>query len=342
MRWRLLIAVAAVGALIAPLPPALVERYYSRGLFPLIQPPLTTLSNGVPIALFDVFMGLLVLVLVVLTLRDLVARIGWGRRTARFALRLTTTLAVVYLLFLITWGLNYRRVPLRETLPFSMERVSPAAAFALARETVARLNTLHAPAHGLAWTEAGVLDSGLARAFASALPVVDGNRATRPARPKRSIFDLYFRRAGVSGMTDPFFLETLMPTSLLPVERPFVVAHEWSHLAGITDEGEANFVGWLACLRGDPSHQYSGWLFLYSEIVAALPRDARAGVMAELSAGPRADLDAIRARLQREIDPRLSAAGWQVYDQYLKANRVDAGTASYAEVVQLILGTQLR
>jgi hypothetical protein len=31
-----------------------------------------------------------------------------------------------------------------------------------------------------------------------------------------------------------------------------------------------------------------------------------------------------------------------VYDRYLKANRVGAGTASYAEVVQLVLGTGLR
>jgi hypothetical protein len=43
-------------------------------------------------------------------------------------------------------------------------------------------------------------------------------------------------------MTDPFFLETLVASDVLPFERPFLVAHEWSHLAGIADEGEANFV----------------------------------------------------------------------------------------------------
>jgi hypothetical protein len=65
-------------------------------------------------------------------------------------------------------------------------------------------------------------------------------------------------------------------------------------------------------------------------------------VSAALESGPRADLAAIRQRYAREVSPRLSTAGWQVYDQYLKANRIDAGTASYAEVVQLILGTALR
>ena len=34
-------------------------------------------------------------------------------------------------------------------------------------------------------------------------------------------------------------------------------------------------------------------------------------------------------------------AGWRVYDSYLKANRVEAGAASYAEVVRLVLGARL-
>ena len=54
------------------------------------------------------------------------------------------------------------------------------------------------------------------------------------------------------------------------------------------------------------------------------------------------DLQAIRERHEREVNPRVSTAGWQVYDRYLKANRVDAGTASYADVVKLVLGTGIR
>jgi hypothetical protein len=42
----------------------------------------------------------------------------------------------------------------------------------------------------------------------------------------------------------------------------------------------------------------------------------------------------------RNVSPRISAAGWRVYDSYLKANRVEAGAASYAEVVRLVLGVR--
>src|SRR6202011_5116481 len=160
-------------------------------------------------------------------------------------------------------------------------------------------------------------------------------------RPKRTLIGWYFRRAGVAGMTDPFFLETLIASDALPFERPFVVAHEWSHLAGVTDEGDANFVGWLACMRGGVTAQYSGWLFLYRELVATVGGRDRAALGASLGLGPREDLRAIRERFAREVSPRLSAAGWRVYDSYLRANRVEAGTGSYADVVRLVLGVRI-
>ena len=70
--------------------------------------------------------------------------------------------------------------------------------------------------------------------------------------------------------------------------------------------------------------------------------DATGGTPRRFTAGPRRDLEAIRQRYTREVSPGIAQAGWEAYDHYLKANRIEAGTASYAEVVQLILGTGLR
>src|SRR6185295_18620972 len=116
-------------------------------------------------------------------------------------------------------------------------------------------------------------------------------------------------------------LETLVVSDLLPFERAFVVAHEWSHLAGFADEGEANFVGWLTCIRGSPAAQYSAWLFLYREAIGAVSPDDRRTVAGELAAGPQQDLRAIAQRIQQQVSPALASAGWEVYDRYLKANR---------------------
>src|SRR5262249_687397 len=151
-----------------------------------------------------------------------------------------------------------------------------------------------------------------------------------PAHPKRSLLDGYFRRVSVDGMTDPFFLETLASQSLLPFERPFVIAHEWGHLAGYADESEANFLACFTCLRGGPQERYSAWLSLYGTIVAALLPQDRATVVQRLEPGPRQDLIAMVDRVRREVNPTARRAGSAVYDRFLKANRVPAGIRSYS------------
>jgi hypothetical protein len=72
-----------------------------------------------------------------------------------------------------------------------------------------------------------------------------------------------------------------------------------------------------------------------------VPKQDREALSAGLGAGPRADLRAIRDRYARDVNRRVSDAGWRLYDSYLKANRVEAGTASYDEVVRLVLGVRV-
>jgi hypothetical protein len=243
-------------------------------------------------------------------------------------------------LFLTIWGLNYRRVPLVRKLRFDARAVSPDAARELALTAIAQVNLLYDRAHASGWPPSDAVDVPLAQSFAGVQRELGAARLAVPGRPKGTLLDLYFRRASVEGMTDPYFLETLVVSDLLPFERPFVVAHEWSHLAGFGDEGEANFLGWLTCLGGTEPEQYSGWLFLYGEVIRAVRGRERPELLARLERGPREDLRAIVARIESQASPRLSAAGWRVYDRYLKANRVEAGAASYAEVVRLALGVR--
>jgi hypothetical protein len=91
-------------------------------------------------------------------------------------------------------------------------------------------------------------------------------------------------------------------------------------------------------VRSAEPDQYSGWLFMSTEAFRAVRGRDRASLVSTLAEGPRADLRAIDERLRQHVNPRVSAAGWRVYDSYLKANRVEAGTASYDQVVRLALG----
>jgi hypothetical protein len=337
------IVVAAVIAAVLPWPEALIERWYSTGIYPLLQRPLTGLSNRVPFALADVALVAALaawLVMAALELRRS-GRRRFGTALGRIASRTAVSIAVVYLAFLGLWGLNYRRLPLERKLGLDAAALTPAAARATTMLAVSRVNELYSQAHATGWAPSDHLNPTLSSAFSSVARDLNGSGTTVPGRPKHTLLNLYFRPAAVDGATDPFFLETLLASDLLPFERPFVVAHEWSHLAGFADEGEANFMGWLTCVRGDAPTQYSGWLFLYEQLMRDLSRHDREEVAKHLDAGPRADLREIAARLARDVRPQVSAAGWRVYDTYLKANRVEAGAASYEQVVRLVLGTQL-
>jgi hypothetical protein len=339
---RAAVVVLALAAAAAPLPPSLVEHAYSTGAYPLWQHAMTTASNVTPLSLLDVLIAGIVAGWIAMVVFEWRRRQGRAWKTAwRIAVRTSVWASALYLFFLASWGFNYRRVRLVDRLAFDAARVDADAVRALASTAVAQLNTLYAPAHATGWPEPGVVDPALASTFAVAQGDLGAARPAVPARPKRTLLDAYFRRAVVDGMTDPFFLETFVNSTVLPMERPFVVAHEWAHLAGYNDEGEANFVSWLACVRGDAARQYSGWLAIYSEASALLGRRDRQAVAEQLAAGPRDDLRAIADRILRNRSVRVSQAGWQAYNQYLKANRVEAGAASYSEVIRLILGTRL-
>ncbi len=343
MRKRFLLravlpGVATLVALI-PVPARWVENVYSRDLYPMWQWPLTTISNLVPVALLDL------LLLVAIGCAGwrvwLLVRVPRGRRLRMWSTTLADSVgvaAIAYVMFIGVWGCNYQRQPLTEKLDYHAERVTADNLLALARESVAQLNALHAGAHRVGWPALDRLRDTLGPSFHRLDGFLGRRRPTVLGRPKTTLLAPYFRSAAIDGMIDPFFLETLVNSEVLPFERPFLVAHEWAHLAGYADEGEANFLAWLVCLAGDEGGRYSAWLFLAPRLWRALPAAARLK-LSVLEPGPRRDLAAIDERVGR-AQPVVSRYARNVYDRFLKAHRVEAGVRSYDAVVRLVLGVR--
>jgi Protein of unknown function (DUF3810) len=330
------VVAAAAAAALAPVPPAFIEHTYSRGLYAHLQPVVTAVSSRSPVALLDTA--------ALVCLIGLAAAVARSRRRegAASALRHLVRLVVVgaavcYVWFALFWGFNYRRIPLEEKLAYDASRITREYAVGFGRTAVERVNALQA-------TESGALGSldyvDLERAFADVEAHLGATRAARVAQPKRSLLQWYFRKAAVDGMTDPFFLEIILNPDLLPFERPFVVAHEWAHLAGYANEAEANFIAWLTCVTSGSAARYSGWLTAYEQVASGLPRDDRRALANALVPAVRADLVRAAQRFERS-SPAVRTAARGAYDAYLRANRVEEGIASYNAVVRLMLGTSL-
>lgn len=327
------VILAGAAAALLPVPSWWVERWYSEGLYARLQPPITTFSNRIGWSLFDVLClsgGMLALWMIAGAVR----RGGWVFGSLRAIWRVAVFVSIGYLGFLTLWGLNYRRVPLTERLVFDRSRVTAAATTDLAMGSSRELNRLYEAAHRAPFDTRELVDPfhQAQRALGSQWAIVSG-------RPKPTLLGLYFKRAAIAGMTDPFLLEVMLAPDLLDVEQPFVLLHEWGHLAGYADESAANFIAWIACARGNERAQYSGWLAVFSHAVSALPAAQRRAVFAALGAGPRQDLAAIAARYEA-TSRMVRLVARETYDRYLKANRVPEGIESYDAVLQLILGTE--
>lgn len=343
VRGWLLLPVLVAAVVLVPLPAWVIESLYSRGVYPWIQSGVTMVSNLLAVALLD----LLILGALLLTLFRVAQLVRSARKAGvveavwEAVRRVVRAAALIVLIFLLAWGLHYRRVPLEASVG---EPPAPSAEHLTA--AIGDANLLAAALRPRLGTDDnityGEVAAQLRGPMVEALAQIDRPTRFRPGRPKFSlILGPFFTWAGVNGMLNPLALESIVHSELLPFERGFVLAHEWAHLAGQADEAEASAVGWLACMKGGPALAYSASLYLILEAGGALSGPARAKAFASLDAGVRADLAQIAQRMSRQR-PQVQRAAARVYDEYLRANQVEDGTASYGRALTLILSPKLR
>jgi hypothetical protein len=320
-----------------PLPASTIERFYTNGAFAWLNTTFVPLANAVPFALGDLEVALAILVplaLAIVRLRR--ARTRRMRAVLTLAAHGAGYAAAIVLAFELLWALNYHRVPITARVDFDAARVDAPAVDAYAARIARILNADVASAHAHAHAQTTAQTRAeLAAAFA---PVVARLGDTWPVAvtvPKTTIADRVYAMAGVGGQYDPYAFETLLAATFLPFEWERALAHEWAHVAGFGNEGDANFIGTVTCLRAsDPLLRYSAAFWTYGEF----PADVRA--RHPISAAVVADYTASSARFNRFYNPKLFAFSWHLYDRYLRANGVQGGVVSYNDDLRLLVGTR--
>lgn len=147
-------------------------------------------------------------------------------------------------------------------------------------------------------------------------------------------------RLNTAGFYFPLGSESYVDKALHVTQKPFVIAHELAHGYGVTDEGEANFIGYiLSQSSGDPLAIYSSalslWLYMASD-GRHLSKTFTKEMWDRLSPEVWSDLQSRRALDERypEFMPKLRDA---VYDSYLAMNKVEGGMESYNRFVKMVL-----
>jgi hypothetical protein len=238
--------------------------------------------------------------------------------------------------FEASWAWNYDRAPVESRVAYDRDRVNPHALDLLRTRAIVQLNRLAPQAH--AGADAPLDLDALRDAW---LPVVHASGDTwNPlvGPPKPTLANLFMNASGTNGFVNPLSLNVQLASDLLWFERPFALAHEWSHLAGFAREDEANYLAILTCTRSpDPVLKYSGWL----ELLLYLPSPGRRYPRSTFSPLVWADFAAMRRRDERHVNLSLARFSWGTYNIYLKSNHVAGGTRNYGEVARLYMGVPL-
>jgi hypothetical protein len=240
--------------------------------------------------------------------------------------------------FYVLWGYNYNRIGVEKQLRLETPPLDAAAR--LSAESRASIPGISEAVLAEAALPAN-LESDIRSALAAVLREA-GYPAPGRARVRTFFPGGWMMRFSSTGVYVPYFGEGYTAGNLLPFEKPFAMAHEMAHGYGITDEGAANFLAFLACAASPlPSVIYSGYAAYWEYAAGELPRTQFKALWDELPDGMKTDLRAAQenAARYRGVLERVSR---KVYTRYLKSQGIQDGLRSYSRFVGLVAAWKKR
>jgi hypothetical protein len=309
-----------------------VEDYYSRGIYTFIARFLSSFSKLYSFSLWDCFW----LIVIWLIVSGLILVIIRKLTFSKYFLRLLQMLALLYSLFYLSWGFNYFRPKIEERLDWGKPAADSTIFSSVLDSIISKTNWNHIV---ILSSDYPVIDRLVEKSYSRNSKLLGLDYPNGSRRPKTMIMSSIFLKLGVSGYFGPFFNEIHLNNYLLPIDYPFVLAHEKAHQFGITSEAEANLIAYIVCVTsGDQRLRYSG----YQNLLLYFLRDAYRSkyykkyiekidkfVLAELR---------FRQNYYNDLQSeKLSQMQNNVNDSYLKVNHIEKGIMDYNHVVSLVL-----
>ncbi|MEX2536156.1 MAG: DUF3810 family protein [Trueperaceae bacterium] len=310
------------------LPQAAFAQFYGRLLYPGLSGILTTLTSWTS---FPLGLAVVPLLSGLLLWRSLAP----GQPTPLVArlLRPLPLVVALWALYMILWGVNYRRPPLLELLGVPNETVSSTEMSALAEDLLRWITSSTAAD--------GDLERNPAQALAEISEEIEGLalEINWPAHLPQGVKNLpsgTLLSSGYAGMLFPFTLEPQVDAGLSNSSRVAVGAHELAHVAGFAAEADADLAALIAGLRSHhPFARYSTALSLLSRMLGSMPEGELASILERLPERARIDLADARARSARYLQRSLAERVTAVYHRLLQGQGVESGVGDYGRAPQL-------
>ncbi|QIA06269.1 DUF3810 domain-containing protein [Draconibacterium halophilum] len=338
-KWLILPALAGIIfglTLILRQQPRLVETWYARGIYPQIAALLSNVSSIFPFSLDDVLYVVLLLMPVALIVRVFTKSMKW-KNAGKFLLNI---LAAAYILFYVLWGFNYFRSPLQERLELQDREPNTEEFVQFIHQYIQEVNALHCSFDSMDKKNVDELIEASYKELAPALHF-DYPMGKRP--DKQITFSGFYAKSGITGYFGPFFNEVHVNQKILPIEYPFVLAHEKAHQLGVTSEAEANFYSWLVCSNSSSQQiRYSANLFIsFHFFRQSRGLEAYQELVAEISPEVQTDINKIREHWNKLRNATMDKTASKLNDAYLKHNNIKSGIKDYTGVVDHVMNFSL-
>lgn len=334
--------------------PTALTFYFSSGIGQYLPQLLSQLTGVFPFSIAEFGLYLLILLGLLALLFTLYRSFSTPKNSfkyiSHFCLNFISILFCFYFLFMITWGLNYYRPLISETLSFTSVPYKTEDLGNLYRYLVQKTNALREEVNE---NEAGVMhlegsyEDVFERAYlgyeaflSSPLGNYFSHLKGSYGNPKPLALSKAMTYTGITGVYSPYTGEANVNTAILDAFLPSTTMHEMAHQRGYANEDECNFLAFLTCdAHPDPDFAYSGYLLALIHTHNALyENDANLlwKLYEGLSPKVQADLGA-QTQFVKSHEGVVEAISSKVNDTYLKVNGIEDGEASYGRMVELLL-----
>ena len=352
---------------------------YTTRIYPIIGSLLSPISGLFPFALGDLFIALSIVWVFFYPIYE----IKWRKQLAKrfFFLaakrgcypkkkvvfgRVAEYLLWVYAWFYIAWGLNYSQPNIYCRTGMKPAEVSEAKFREFAYRYADSINYLseerRVKSEETAFDDQresqfnGMVDDGLKNRVRDAvlkgyneIGAKEGINAPFNQHPhaKTMLFTPLSSMSGVTGSMGPFFCEFTLNGDIRPHDYPAIYAHEFAHLLGIANEGEANFYSYIVCTASsDKAVKFSGYYHIFFHVLRNVfdILGEKEGekflkyIRPEIIQLAKSDRNYWLSKRCKVLD----AAQDFIFDLYLRGNHVAEGRKSYSGVVGLILAWESR
>ena len=347
---------------------------YTTRIYPIIGSLLSPISGLFPFAVGDIFIALSIVWVIFYPIYE----IKWRKQLAKrfFFLaakrgcypkkkvvfgRVAEYLLWVYAWFYIAWGLNYSQPNIYCRTGMKPVEVSEAKFREFAYRYADSINSLseerRVKSEETAFDDQresqfnGMVDDGLKNRVRDTvlkgyneIGAKEGINAPFNQHPhaKTMLFTPLSSMSGVTGSMGPFFCEFTLNGDIRPHDYPAIYAHEFAHLLGIANEGEANFYSYIVCTASsDKAVKFSGYYHIFFHVLRNVfdILGEKEGekflkyIRPEIIQLAKSDRNYWLSKRCKVLD----AAQDFIFDLYLRGNHVAEGRKSYSGVVGLIL-----